>query len=68
MIDLDPRSTALVLIGLQNGIIGRKLEPLSFETPVERGKALAEHARTMRQIFPRISRTADSASVVVQRA
>ena len=27
MIDLDPRSTALVLIDLQNGIVGRKLEP-----------------------------------------
>ena len=45
MIDLDPRSTALVLIDLQNGILGRKLEPLSAETLVERGKALAERFR-----------------------
>ena len=29
MIALDPKATALVLIDLQNGIIGRKLEPLS---------------------------------------
>ena len=45
MIDLDPRSTALVLIDLQNGILGRKLEPISAETLVERGKALAERFR-----------------------
>ncbi|HKN28662.1 MAG TPA: isochorismatase family protein [Roseiarcus sp.] len=45
MIDLDPQSTALVLIDLQNGILGRKLEPVSAETLIERGKALAERFR-----------------------
>jgi nicotinamidase-related amidase len=45
MIDLDPRSTALVLIDLQNGILGRKLEPVSSEALVARGKALAERFR-----------------------
>jgi hypothetical protein len=41
MIALDPKTTALVLIDLQNGILGRKLEPISVEDMVERGKALA---------------------------
>jgi nicotinamidase-related amidase len=45
MIDLDPQSTALVLIDLQKGILGRKLEPVSAETLVERGKALAKKFR-----------------------
>jgi nicotinamidase-related amidase len=47
MIDLDPKSTALVLIDLQKGILGRKLEPISPETLVERGKALAEKFRAV---------------------
>ena len=45
MIDLDPQSTALVLIDLQSGILGRELEPVCAETLVERGKALAERFR-----------------------
>ncbi len=45
MIDLDPRSTALVLIDLQNGALGRRLDPISAETLIERGKALAERFR-----------------------
>ena len=45
MIALDPRKTALVLIDLQNGILGRKLAPVSAEELVARGKALAEKFR-----------------------
>ncbi len=45
MIDLDPRSTALVLIDLQNGVLGRKLEPLSADELLEAGKALAGRFR-----------------------
>jgi nicotinamidase-related amidase len=45
MIDLDPQSTALILIDLQNGVLGRKLEPLSAEELIERGKALATRFR-----------------------
>lgn len=45
MIDLDPRSTALVLIDLQNGVLGRKLEPLSADDLLDRGKALARRFR-----------------------
>jgi nicotinamidase-related amidase len=45
MTDLDPKTTALVLIDLQKGILGRKLEPISAEELVERGKALAARFR-----------------------
>ena len=45
MITLDPKTTALMLIDLQNGILGRKLEPISAEKLVERGKALAMRFR-----------------------
>ncbi len=45
MIALDPKTTALVLIDLQNGILGRKLEPISAEKLIERGKALARRFR-----------------------
>jgi nicotinamidase-related amidase len=45
MIALDPKSTALVLIDLQNGILGRQLAPVSAEDLVARGKALAEKFR-----------------------
>jgi len=45
MIALNPRATALVLIDLQNGILGRKLEPLSADELLEAGKALTERFR-----------------------
>jgi nicotinamidase-related amidase len=45
MIALDPRTTALVLIDLQNGILGRKLAPATAEELVARGKALVEKFR-----------------------
>ena len=45
MIALDPRTTALVMIDLQNGILGRKLAPISAGELVARGKALAEKFR-----------------------
>jgi nicotinamidase-related amidase len=48
VIALDPKSTALVLIDLQNGILGRKLEPLSADELLEAGKALAEKFRAER--------------------
>jgi nicotinamidase-related amidase len=46
MIALDPKSTALVLIDLQNGVLGRQLAPVSAEDLLERGKALARRFRT----------------------
>jgi nicotinamidase-related amidase len=45
MIALNPRTTALVLIDLQNGILGRKLEPVSADELLEAGKALAGRFR-----------------------
>ena len=48
MIALDPKTTALVLIDLQNGILGRKLAPVSADELVARGKALAEKFRAAR--------------------
>ena len=45
MIPLDPKATALVLIDLQNGILGRKLAPVTADELVARGKALAEKFR-----------------------
>ena len=45
MIALDPKTTALVLIDLQNGILGRKLEPHSADELLDAGKALAARFR-----------------------
>ena len=45
MIALDSQTTALVLIDLQNGILGRKLAPISADELIARGKALAERFR-----------------------
>jgi nicotinamidase-related amidase len=41
VITLNPLTTALVLIDLQNGVLGRKLAPISADELVARGKALA---------------------------
>jgi hypothetical protein len=41
MIALDPKTTALVLIDLQKGILGRKLKPISADDLIVRGNALA---------------------------
>ena len=48
MIALDPKTTALVLIDLQKGILGLKLEPLSADELLEAGKALAARFRAER--------------------
>lgn len=45
MIELSPASTALVLIDLQQGILGRPLAPISGELLLERGKTLAARFR-----------------------
>ena len=48
MIALDPQTTALVLIDLQNGILGRKLAPISADDLVARGQTLAAKFRAAR--------------------
>ena len=45
MIELDPRTTALVLIDLQNGIVGRTLAPRSGAEVAGRAKELAQRFR-----------------------
>jgi nicotinamidase-related amidase len=45
MIELDPQSTALVLIDLQKGILGYTLAPTTADELLARGKALAERFR-----------------------
>jgi nicotinamidase-related amidase len=45
MIELDPRSTALVLIDLQKGILGYTLSPITGAELAARGQALAERFR-----------------------
>jgi nicotinamidase-related amidase len=46
LIALEPKTTALVLIDLQNGILGRPLAPVSADQLVARGKTLAGQFRT----------------------
>lgn len=46
MIELDPRISALVLIDLQNGILGRTLTPVTSQELLVRGQALAERFRS----------------------
>ena len=46
MITLDPKTTALVLIDLQQGILGYPLAPLSGDQILKEGKALAEKFRS----------------------
>lgn len=45
MIELDPHSTALVLIDLQKGILGNTLTPVTSQELLARGRALAERFR-----------------------
>lgn len=45
MLELDPRTTALVLIDLQGGIVGRDLAPRSGAAVVDVAKALAGRFR-----------------------
>ncbi len=44
-LELDPHTTALVLIDLQNGILGYPLAPTSAQDLVSRGQHLAERFR-----------------------
>ncbi len=48
MPSLDPRTTALILIDLQSGVLGRPLAPRSGEEAFAAGKKLAERFRTAR--------------------
>ena len=45
MLELDPRTTVLVLIDLQKGILGRPLSPRSADDVMTVATALAERFR-----------------------
>ena len=45
-VELDPKSTALVLIDLQNGIMGRTMAPYSASDVVKRAAKLADAVRS----------------------
>lgn len=50
MIELDPRSTALVLIDLQKGILGNTLAPITSQEVFACARALAERFRAARAV------------------
>ena len=60
---LDPKTTALVLIDLQNGIVGMPLAPRSGKEVVDAGQALAETFRAAGSpvVLVRVSFAADLA-------
>ena len=45
MLELDPKTTALVLIDLQKGIMGRELSPRSADRVTKAGSTLADTFR-----------------------
>jgi len=49
MIELDPKSTALVLIDLQKGILANALAPVASQELLARGQALAERFRAAKR-------------------
>jgi nicotinamidase-related amidase len=69
MIELDPQSTALVLIDLQKGILGNTLVPTTAEDLVARGRALAERFRAAGAtvVLVNVDFSADGADMLRQR-
>jgi nicotinamidase-related amidase len=69
MIELDAQSTALVLIDLQQGIVGTALTPLGGEQLVERGLALAERFRAAAAtvVLVNVAFSADGRDMLNQR-
>jgi len=69
MIELDPASTALVLIDLQKGILANALTPITGAELLERGRALAERFRHAGAtvVLVRVGFAADGADMLRQR-
>lgn len=69
MSDLDPRTTALVLIDLQNGIVGLPLAPRSGAEVLIEGRSLAQRfrARGAPVVLVRVAWAADFADAPGQR-
>ncbi len=66
MIELDPRTTALVLIDLQKGIVGRPLAPRSGTEVVDRAKEMAQRFRAAgaRVVLVRVGWSGDFGDVL----
>ncbi|HEV7619209.1 MAG TPA: hydrolase [Burkholderiaceae bacterium] len=69
MLDLDPKSSGLVLIDLQNGVLGRPLAPKSGSEILQAGSALAKRFRTQGApvVLVNVMRSADGGDVLRQR-
>jgi nicotinamidase-related amidase len=66
MINVDPKTTALVLIDLQDGILGYPLAPLSGPELLDKGKALAQRFRAAKApvVLINVCWSADSKDVL----
>jgi nicotinamidase-related amidase len=66
MINVDAKTTALVLIDLQDGILGYPLAPLSGPELLSRGRALAERFRAAKVpvVLVNVAWSADSKDVL----
>jgi nicotinamidase-related amidase len=69
MIELDPKSTALVLIDLQKGILANTLAPTTAQELLARGQALAERFRAAKAtvVLVNVSFSADGGDMLRQR-
>ena len=69
MIEIDPSSTALVLIDLQKGILGNALAPITGQELLARGQALAERFRAAKAtvVLVNVAFSADGADMLRQR-
>jgi nicotinamidase-related amidase len=69
MIELDPQSTALVLIDLQQGILGYALAPTTGPELLARGQALAERFRAAKAtvVLVNVAFSADGGDMLRQR-
>jgi nicotinamidase-related amidase len=69
MIELDPKSTALVLIDLQKGILGNTLTPIAAHELLARGQTLAERFRAAKAtvVLVNVAFSADGGDMLRQR-
>ena len=69
MIELDPPTTALVLIDLQKGVLGNALSPITGQELLARGRVLAERFRAAKAtvVLVNVAFSADGGDVLRQR-
>ena len=69
MIELDPKTTALVLIDLQKGVLANTLAPITGQELLARGRALAERFRAAKApvVLVNVAFSADGADMLRQR-